>query len=462
MTLQALYQAFQRRCALDTLLRSLRKRIDNGSADFSDTAAYSERIANLLGNILSRHIESIPVSEREQVCKWLLQAQYKDINSICEVVQTALDEAQGIHLAPQKAPFPAERVQQVAHSLLDPTVKPETIQRRANQPVATVAKSFHDDYIKTNAQVRNDLGFKCYLDRVAATGCCAWCTRIAGRYVYGEHPDDIFRRHDNCSCTVTFENGRQRQDVWSKRTWDADPAEVEANEFKPVVLAEEQADQINLLGKLKSLFSGQPYQECVTELAKQLSGIQNQNVAKLLRNALDNTSFAQSPDRRSFYHGGKVYLSKSATPSTIAHELFHRIDTKNKITESGLLHDCLITDYERLKNISENAGQTLEDVLYLKYKDTFSKPGKMKPDFRGISDIIEGMTNGATRLGYGHIASKPDYWQKPGTLSRETFAQYGRMYFEEKPAVLGMLKELFPDTTAQIDAIIPAIAQFER
>ncbi len=245
MTLQALYQAFQRRCVLDTLLRSLRKRIDSGSADFSDTAAYAERIANLLGNTLSKHIESIPVSEREQVCKWLLQAQYKDINSICEVVQTALDEAQGIHLAPQKAPFPAERVQQIAHSLLDPNVKPETIQRRANQPVATVAKSFHDDYIKTNAKLRNDLGFKCYLDRVAATGCCAWCTRIAGRYVYGEHPDDIFRRHDNCSCTVTFENGRQRQDVWSKRSWDAqDPKEIERVASRPAGLTQQQAEQL--------------------------------------------------------------------------------------------------------------------------------------------------------------------------------------------------------------------------
>jgi len=44
---------------------------------------------------------------------------------------------------------------------------------------------------------------------------------MAGRFEYGEEPDDIYRRHDNCDCTVTFENGRKRQDVWSKREWEA-------------------------------------------------------------------------------------------------------------------------------------------------------------------------------------------------------------------------------------------------
>ena len=51
--------------------------------------------------------------------------------------------------------------------------------------------------------------------------CCPWCSKVAGRYTYGEEPDDIYRRHDNCDCTVTFENGRKRQDVWSKREWEA-------------------------------------------------------------------------------------------------------------------------------------------------------------------------------------------------------------------------------------------------
>ena len=35
-----------------------------------------------------------------------------------------------------------------------------------------------------------------------------------------------FRRHDNCGCSVTYEDGEMRQDAWSKRTWQASPEEL--------------------------------------------------------------------------------------------------------------------------------------------------------------------------------------------------------------------------------------------
>jgi hypothetical protein len=242
---EAILNEYYRRLSADPKVRGILHRIEIGNADLTDTAVLSDRAADLLGEVFGAAVLDIPEDVREAVCEGLLRERYDSMNETLAAVQETLDEAQGIHLTPQKAPFPTERVQQIAHSLLDPNAKPETIRRRANKPVATVAKSFHDDYIRTNARVRNDLGFKCYLDRVAATGCCAWCTGIAGRYVYGDHPADIFRRHDNCSCTVTFENGRERQDVWSKRTWDAkDPKEIERVASRPAKLTQQQAEQL--------------------------------------------------------------------------------------------------------------------------------------------------------------------------------------------------------------------------
>ena len=235
-----LYQAMER----DPELRAALKHIDAGKGTFQDTAQYSERTSELLGQILSKHVDELPEGMREAVCKALLRERYEEVNGICAEVQEMLDEPLGIRLQPQRAPYPAERVQQVAHALEDPTVALSVIQRRAKAPVANVSKSFHDDYMKKNADVRSRLGFKCYLNRVAATGCCKWCTDIAGRYVYGDHPDEVFHRHDNCSCTTTFENGRERQDVWSKRTWQADPAEVEARANEPVRNSPEQAAEI--------------------------------------------------------------------------------------------------------------------------------------------------------------------------------------------------------------------------
>ena len=62
---------------------------------------------------------------------------------------------------------------------------------------------------------------------------------MAGRYEYYSEPKDVYRRHDNCGCSVTYENGRQRQDVWSKRTWEAPERGAGAGE--PVRLTAEQA-----------------------------------------------------------------------------------------------------------------------------------------------------------------------------------------------------------------------------
>ena len=76
----------------------------------------------------------------------------------------------------------------------------------------------------------------------------------------GRFRNSEIRRHDNCDCTVTFENGRKRtfscgklrsfalqnvrQDVWSKREWEAPEPGVGAGE--PVVLTEEQAEILAL------------------------------------------------------------------------------------------------------------------------------------------------------------------------------------------------------------------------
>jgi len=83
---------------------------------------------------------------------------------------------------------------------------------------------------RENAQFRSDAGLKCWIVRTTDGKCCAWCSAKAGRYVYGEEPQDVYRRHDKCGCTVVYESGRTRQDVWSKRTWESDqptPVRVE-------------------------------------------------------------------------------------------------------------------------------------------------------------------------------------------------------------------------------------------
>lgn len=231
-----------RRIAGDPLLIKLRRKIDSGNADFKDTAAYSNRAADIMSEIFARRLPEISLAERETLCVELLHDRHTDINELLGRVQRSLDDAQGLHIAPQHAPFNAERAHQIGSSTADPTKPEETRQRRARSATATAARAMHDDYVKKNAEFRSKAGLKCYINREAVPACCEWCDKMAGRFEYGEEPDDIYRRHDNCGCSVTFENGRQRQDVWSKREWEA--PEPGAGAGEPVVLTEEQAERL--------------------------------------------------------------------------------------------------------------------------------------------------------------------------------------------------------------------------
>ena len=256
---QALLNEFGTRLYLDPQLRQIMKKIEQGKADFSDTAHLSERASNLLGEVFGANVADIPAEAREAVCTALLKDRYDSMNGTLAAVQEALDEPLGLHLTPQKAPFPSERVEQLAHSLVDPTVKPETIQRRANQPVATVAKSFHDDYIKTNARFRNRLGLKPVIKRFGV-GCCQWCAEVAGTYRFGEQPEDVFRRHDNCGCVIIYDTqvlwGAKTADGGSSRAWtEVDPSDLQQN--PPASLSQEEARELERFARQRLTFAGE-------------------------------------------------------------------------------------------------------------------------------------------------------------------------------------------------------------
>ncbi|MBR1824216.1 MAG: hypothetical protein IJ779_08295 [Ruminococcus sp.] len=232
-----LRKLIQQKMSTSPSLRSVMKRIQSGKATFRDTAEYSRIFSELVGRYFSENVLSL--TDREAVAEELLRGSYGETNSVLGQVQRSIDRKNGLNIRPQTAAFPLERVQQFAHSLVDPTVEDSVIQRRARSGTANISMSFHDDYIRENAQFRNDAGLKCFITRETDGKCCKWCTAIAGRYVYGEEPHDVYRRHDNCGCSVIYENGRQRQDVWSKRTWEA--PKVGAGAPPPTKFTPEQA-----------------------------------------------------------------------------------------------------------------------------------------------------------------------------------------------------------------------------
>ncbi len=241
---EQLRAALDKKLAADPLLRAVVKRIKNGTATLTDSAEYARVLSHILGREVSANI--FDLDDREGIVSQLLRDCYGDVNSIYAQTQTLLDEQAGIHIRPQQPDFPAERVDQFTHSLIDPTVAESVIKRRARAGCETITKSFHDDCVKKNAQFRHDAGLKCYIVRIG-TKCCDWCSEVAGKYEFGDQPDGIFRRHDNCDCTIIYDGqvlrGKQNADGSRSKTWEKLP-NANAADYTPPSLSEEQGRDI--------------------------------------------------------------------------------------------------------------------------------------------------------------------------------------------------------------------------
>ncbi|GEM_PF-1960581 len=221
-------QAFDVRCEKDSTLTHIKRKIENGTATMEDTSVYARR----LGELLRKSIESTTKPDdlpgekmyfniAQSILEPLLRNNYDDVNTICAEVQSALDAKKGIGLKPQKADFPAERVRAAIGGAAVKETAEHAIQV-LGRTAENITGSFQTDYIKKNAEFRSKAGLNCYIERKDGHNCCDWCSKLAGRYRYpDEVPKDVYRRHDNCTCDVSYVSEKGRQNVHIHQwNWD--------------------------------------------------------------------------------------------------------------------------------------------------------------------------------------------------------------------------------------------------
>lgn len=152
---------------------------------------------------------------------------------------------------------------------------------------------------------------------------------------------------------------------------------------------------------------------------------------------------------RSGLSGSVITIGTEATPSTLAHELFHKLDIGGRISKE--LFDSLMQDYVALNVVSggDIVGYLLKRYPHAFVNDILGGKITMAPPYRGISDIIDGLSDKKVSLGYGHRKS---YWENQGALEAEAWAQFGRIQYENDSEALKTFHELFPNF--ERDAII--------
>lgn len=135
---------------------------------------------------------------------------------------------------------------------------------------------------------------------------------------------------------------------------------------------------------------------------------------------------------------------------------------ENKIEEEEWRkNDILLKHYEK---VTTKTREALGKFNYKIAEDIpgFCKPNKknlnklwekeVKEPYRGISDILNGMSKGKIKLGYIH--PDPDYWNKPFRVEKETWANYGSMIYIRNEEAWITANNIFPSITNQINVIL--------
>lgn len=234
---EAIQTSFKTNVMRDRRIAQISTRIRDGTATFADGHDYAERLGENLSKALSSNLNANTLPDGKlyyniasRTVTPALEENYNLTNDAAEKIQKIVDKKSKIGLGSVRADFPTERINGLIDKMTRDDITLEDALVWLKEPIINNCEAFFDDFIDQNAKFRSEAGLKAKLIRTAEPNCCSWCKALEGAYDYDDAPEDIYRRHEFCRCTVTYQTEKTSQNAWSKRTWQSTPEELQRRE----------------------------------------------------------------------------------------------------------------------------------------------------------------------------------------------------------------------------------------
>lgn len=124
----------------------------------------------------------------------------------CEAVQTELNKAAGIGIKAIRPELDQDKIDGIINRLSEEETF-EKISWILEEAVVNFAENIVDSAVSENAKFQHKAGLKPKIIRKEVGNCCDWCKQVAGSYEYPDVPEDVYRRHRYCRCTVEYDPG---------------------------------------------------------------------------------------------------------------------------------------------------------------------------------------------------------------------------------------------------------------
>lgn len=237
--LEQLKAAFLENLQNDKTAAKLLAEIETGTATYATAGDYAEQVGAALADAFYNclTLDALPNGKMywniaDRVVRPLLEQDYELVSTAAAQVQTALNEAAGIGIKAQKAALNKDRIEGLLNVISNEDNYIKMI-GTLNEPVIEFSRSVVDDTLKANVEFQGKSGLSPKIIRKAEYKCCEWCSKLAGTYEYPDVPYDIYRRHENCRCTVEYDPGDgRRQNVHTKQwTSSEESAKIESRKI---------------------------------------------------------------------------------------------------------------------------------------------------------------------------------------------------------------------------------------
>lgn len=177
-------------------------------SSFLQADEFTKQIGSILGQIIKDNIPDniVDFADVEFIRDLLTETlgeNHRLINRLAADIQKQIDEKRGIHINPQQAYFPVDRINNLAAYTAERDLTKEPAQRDFVSAIENINNSIYDDFIEKNADFRSKAGFRVTIKRIGS-GCCEWCSNLVGQYTYPDVPDDIWSRHKFCDCVIYY------------------------------------------------------------------------------------------------------------------------------------------------------------------------------------------------------------------------------------------------------------------
>ena len=243
---------FKAHTMADRKLATVSKRIRDGTATQIDGHTYAER----LGKNASRALQEVLTPDRLPDGKLYyniatrtviptLENNQRLVNEAATSIQAGIDAKNGIRMGSIEPEFPKSRVNGLIDKMCAEGIEIEDALKWLGEPIVNNSEAFYDDFQRDNAEFRYKSGLEPTISRIAEYNCCEWCAGLEGTYEYQYAPDDIYRRHENCKCSVTVTYKRSTENVWTKKSWESTPEEIARREgTKPESMTAQERKEV--------------------------------------------------------------------------------------------------------------------------------------------------------------------------------------------------------------------------